>query len=109
MIKTFLKNLTSGQFTIKSAYNKIKNFISTGFGDDICHVGDFLTNRMNLEPPLNMKKDYKVDNQLLDRGFPAINILNLQKCQITTVSVERSFSLLGDIFSKKGNVFCLRT
>ena len=71
--------------TISDAFNDLK---SLSFGSDPCGIASYLGRH------LEQNKDIKQIMDLARDDIPPRLYAKLRKCQVTSVSVERSFSML---------------
>ena len=81
------------KYTIQAAHGDLTNL---DFGDDSCDIASYITKRL--------KKNDLMDIIEMNREeiAPAVYGM-LQKCQPTTASVERSFSMLNKLLAKDRN------
>ena len=84
LIKLVIKCKTY-MYMISDAFNDLK---SLSFSTDPCGIASYLERR------LEQNKDIKQIMDLARDDIPPSLYAKLQKCQVTSVSVERSFSML---------------
>lgn len=92
-IASLVPKIEATNFTIAEAFEIMS---SMKFGEDICEIKSYIENRI-------MKNDIlEIMNFSRPEVSPMIYAL-LQKCQPTTASVERSFSMLNKMLCKDRN------
>lgn len=83
----------SSSYTVEQA---IKDFEVLDFGEDICNIKAYVSDRLK-------KNDILKITQMENASLTPYQYSKLLKCQPTTCSVERSFSLLGKLLRKDRN------
>ena len=73
--------------TISVAFNDLK---SLGFGNDPCGIASYLEQNKDIKQIMDLARD----------DIPPSLYAKLQKCQVTSVSVEHSFSMLKKTISE---------
>ena len=92
-LKTLMKKSESSSYTVEEAVNDVSK---VDFSTDPCGIKEYIVSRFEKNDILAIKR---MENNNIS---PADYVL-LLKCQPTSVSVERSFSMLGKLLTKDRN------